>query len=198
MAESHGEEFPRALTDPLAFAARLAADIHRDPAQLLVSPRDGFTDSDRRTVSDPAAGEMPRRTYREALRGASYSRLNDDLALLSDWGFDPAAAVRPALLRHSPASTRRPSSSPYCCGTAPGTGSPRSATSRGRRTASPASARSCGRTPAVWERRRPCRPYRTGSAHHRNGPRHDHSGPPYGRCVRGSTGCRLRCGPVRD
>ncbi|WP_176742414.1 hypothetical protein [Streptomyces sp. LUP47B] len=118
MAESHGEEFPRALTDPLAFAGRLAADIRRDPAQLLVSPRDGFTDSDRRTVSDPAAGQMPPRTYREALRGASYSRLDDDLALLSDWGFATAAAVRPVLLRHSPASTRQPSSSPYCCGTA--------------------------------------------------------------------------------
>ncbi|MEV7739109.1 hypothetical protein AB0O75_44945 [Streptomyces sp. NPDC088921] len=113
MAESHGEEFPRAPTDPLAFAGHLAAraaDIRRDPAQLLVSPRDGFTDSDRRIASDPVVGEIPRRTYEEALHGSSYGRLDDDLALLSDWGFGPAAVVRPVLLRHGAASGRRPSS----------------------------------------------------------------------------------------
>jgi pimeloyl-ACP methyl ester carboxylesterase len=103
MAESHVEEFTLALTDPLAFAGRLAtraADIRRDPAQLLVSLRDGLTDSDRRIVSDPAVGEMLLRTYREALRGSSYGWLDDDLALLSDWGFDPAAVIRPVLLWH--------------------------------------------------------------------------------------------------
>ncbi|MEV3912072.1 alpha/beta fold hydrolase [Streptomyces canus] len=103
MAESHVEEFTRALTDPLAFAGRLAAraaDIRRDPAQLLVSLRDGLTDSDRRIVSDPAIGEMLLRAYREALRGSSYGWLDDDLALLSDWGFDPAAVIRPVLLWH--------------------------------------------------------------------------------------------------
>jgi hypothetical protein len=37
----------------------------------------------------------------------------------------------------------------------------------------------------------------TGSAHHRTRPGHDHGEPPYGRCVRGPTGCRLRCVPLR-
>ncbi|MFF4058112.1 alpha/beta fold hydrolase [Streptomyces sp. NPDC001668] len=103
MAASHVEEFTRALTDPLAFAERLAAraaDIRRDPAQLLVSLRDGLTDSDRRIVSTPAVGEPLLRGYREAVRGSSYGWLDDDLALLSNWGFDPAAVTRPVLLWH--------------------------------------------------------------------------------------------------
>ncbi|MGC0341902.1 electron transfer flavoprotein alpha/beta subunit [Streptomyces sp. SLBN-8D4] len=85
MAASQVEEFTRALTDPLAVAeclAARAADIRRDPAQLLVFLGDGLTDSDRRTVSAPAVGEMLLRSYREALRGSSYGRLDDGLALL--------------------------------------------------------------------------------------------------------------------
>jgi pimeloyl-ACP methyl ester carboxylesterase len=111
MAASQVEEFTRALTDPLAFAERLAvraADIRRDPAQLLVSLRDGLTDSDRRIVSAPAVGEMLLRTYREALRGSSYGWLDDHLALLSDWGFDPAAVTRPVLLWHGAQDTLSP------------------------------------------------------------------------------------------
>jgi pimeloyl-ACP methyl ester carboxylesterase len=111
MATSQVEEFTRALTDPLAFAERLAvraADIRRDPAQLLVSRRDGLTDSDRRIVSAPAVGELLLRTYREALRGSSYGWLDDDLALLSDWGFDPAAVTRPVLLWHGAQDTLSP------------------------------------------------------------------------------------------
>jgi len=111
MAPSQVEEFTRALTDPLAFAERLAAraaDIRRDPAQLLVPLRDGLTASDRRILSDPAVGELLLRTYREALRGSSYGWLDDDLALLSDWGFDPAAVTRPVLLWHGAQDTLSP------------------------------------------------------------------------------------------
>ncbi|WP_310591877.1 hypothetical protein [Streptomyces canus] len=43
----------------------------------------------------PAVGEMLLRAYREALRGSSYGRLDDGLALLGGWGFDPAAVTRP-------------------------------------------------------------------------------------------------------
>ena len=111
MAESAVEEYTRALTDPLAFAERLAAraaDIRRDPAQLLVSLRDGLTDSDRRIVSTPAIGETLLRNYREALRGSAYGWLDDDLALLSNWGFDPAAVTRPVLLWHGALDTFSP------------------------------------------------------------------------------------------
>ncbi|MFF7563345.1 alpha/beta fold hydrolase [Streptomyces pseudovenezuelae] len=111
MAASQVEEFTLALTDPLAYAERLAvraADIRRDPAQLLVSLRDGLTDSDRRTVSEPAVGEMLLRAYREALRGSSYGWLDDGLALLSGWGFDPAAVTRPVLLWHGAQDTFSP------------------------------------------------------------------------------------------
>lgn len=111
MAHSSVEEFTLALTDPLAFAERLAAraaDIRRDPAQLLVSLRDGLSDSDRRIVADPATAEPLLRGYREALRESSYGWLDDDLALLSDWGFDPAAVVRPVLLWHGAEDTLAP------------------------------------------------------------------------------------------
>jgi len=111
MAQSGVEEFTLALTDPLAFAERLAAraaDIRRDPAQLLVSLRDGLSDSDRRIVSDPAMGELLLRTYREAVRGSSYGWLDDVLALLSNWGFDPATVTRPVLLWHGAQDTLSP------------------------------------------------------------------------------------------
>ncbi|MFJ8635263.1 alpha/beta fold hydrolase [Streptomyces sp. NPDC093568] len=103
MADSNVEEYTRALTDPLGFADRLAAraaGIRRDPAQLLVSIRDGLTDSDRRIVSAPAIGDMLLRNYREALRTSAYGWLDDNLALVSRWGFDPADIIRPVLLWH--------------------------------------------------------------------------------------------------
>lgn len=111
MAESGVADFTLALTDPLAFADRLAAraaDIRRDPAQLLVSLRDGLTASDRRILSTPAVGEPLLRTYREALRGSSYGWLDDGLALLSSWGFDPATVTRPVLLWHGARDTLAP------------------------------------------------------------------------------------------
>ncbi|MDH6583611.1 pimeloyl-ACP methyl ester carboxylesterase [Streptomyces sp. SAI-133] len=111
MAASRVEECTRALTDPLDFAERLAAraaGIRRDPAQLLVALRDGLTESDRRILAVPAVAEMLLRTYREALRGSSYGWLDDGLALLSSWGFDPAAVTRPVLLWHGGQDTFSP------------------------------------------------------------------------------------------
>ncbi|MFF0201742.1 alpha/beta fold hydrolase [Streptomyces sp. NPDC005017] len=111
MTRSNAEDYTRALTDPLAFAERLAAraaDIRSDPAQLLVSLRDGLTDSDRRIVADPAVTDMLLRGYREALRTSAYGWLDDNLALLSSWGFDPAVITRPVLLWHGAQDTFSP------------------------------------------------------------------------------------------
>ncbi|MFF4630824.1 alpha/beta fold hydrolase [Streptomyces griseorubiginosus] len=111
MADSAVEEFTLALTDPLAHADRLAAraaDIRRDPAQRLVALRDGLTDSDRRILAAPAIGEQLLRGYREALRDTSYGWLDDTLALLSNWGFDPATVTRPVLLWHGAGDTLSP------------------------------------------------------------------------------------------
>jgi pimeloyl-ACP methyl ester carboxylesterase len=111
MARSNVEEYTRALTDPLDFAERLAvraAAIRSDPAQLLVSIRDGFTDSDRRIISDPAVSDMLLRSYRESLSTSAYGWLDDDLALLSSWGFDPAVITRPVLLWHGAEDTFSP------------------------------------------------------------------------------------------
>ncbi|WP_413756513.1 alpha/beta fold hydrolase [Streptomyces sp. MMBL 11-3] len=103
MAAGTVEEYTRALTDPVDFADRLAARaavIRADPAQFLASLRDGLTDADRRVVSVPALGEMLLRDYRTALGTSAYGWLDDTLALLSDWGFDPARVTRPVLLWH--------------------------------------------------------------------------------------------------
>lgn len=111
MARSNVEEFTQALTDPLEFADRLAARaaaIRADPAQLLASIKDGLTDADRRIVSTPAVSEMLLRNYREALRESAYGWLDDILALLSHWGFDPAQITRPVLLWHGAEDTFSP------------------------------------------------------------------------------------------
>ncbi|TPQ20005.1 alpha/beta fold hydrolase, partial [Streptomyces sporangiiformans] len=111
MAASNVEEFTGALTDPLDFAERIAtraAAIRKDPAQLLVSIRDGLTESDRRIVSDPAMSEMLLRNFREALSTSAYGWIDDDLALLSHWGFDPARITRPVLLWHGALDTLSP------------------------------------------------------------------------------------------
>jgi pimeloyl-ACP methyl ester carboxylesterase len=103
MAESNVQDYTLALTDPIGYAERLAgraAEIRRDPAQLLVQIRDGLTDADRRIVSAPDVSDMLLRNYREALRGSAYGWLDDSLALLSNWGFDPADITRPVLLWH--------------------------------------------------------------------------------------------------
>ncbi|MFF3487010.1 alpha/beta fold hydrolase [Streptomyces sp. NPDC002701] len=111
MAASCVEEFTRALTDPLDHADRLAARaaaIRADPAQFFASIRDGLTDSDRRIVSTPAVSDLLLRSYRAALRTSAYGWLDDHLALLSHWGFDPAGITRPVLLWHGAEDTFAP------------------------------------------------------------------------------------------
>ncbi|MGP4045710.1 alpha/beta fold hydrolase [Streptomyces sp. 2A115] len=111
MAVSCVEDFTRALTDPVDYADRLAARataIRADPAQFLASIRDGLTDSDRRIISAPAESDMLLRDYREALRTSAYGWLDDNLALLSHWGFDPTLITRPVLLWHGAMDTFSP------------------------------------------------------------------------------------------
>ncbi|GGY01418.1 alpha/beta hydrolase [Streptomyces minutiscleroticus] len=103
MTSAHTQEYSRALTEPVRFADRLAArsaEIRTDPAAHLASLREGLTDADRRAVSAPPAGEMLLRGYREGLATSAYGWLDDTLALLSRWGFDPDLITRPVLLWH--------------------------------------------------------------------------------------------------
>ncbi|MEV0222546.1 alpha/beta fold hydrolase [Streptomyces sp. NPDC050704] len=111
MALSRVEEYTQALTEPVDFADRLAsraAEIRTDPARLIASMRDGLTDSDRRIISAPAVSDMLLSTYREAVGSSAYGWLDDTLALLSHWGFDPARITRPVLLWHGAQDTFSP------------------------------------------------------------------------------------------
>ncbi|GGX50327.1 alpha/beta fold hydrolase [Streptomyces fructofermentans] len=111
MAASAVDELSRALTEPVEFADRLAARaaaIRTDPAQYLASIRDGLSDADRRVLATPAVSDMLLRSYREALGGSAYGWLDDSLALLSHWGFDPEQISRPVLLWHGAQDTLSP------------------------------------------------------------------------------------------
>ncbi|WP_344286813.1 alpha/beta fold hydrolase [Streptomyces synnematoformans] len=103
MAPGNVREFRTAATDPERFVARLiprSAAIREDPARLLDELRGDLTDEDRQIVSDRGIRAMLLRNYREALRKSPYGWVDDILALIADWGFDPADIQVPVLLWH--------------------------------------------------------------------------------------------------
>ncbi len=101
MAASNVEDYTLALTDTLAFAEQLAsraAAVRRDPPSCSWPSATGSpTPTGRSSPSRPSATCCCAAT---AARTSACGWLDDALALLSHWGFDPAAITRPVLLWH--------------------------------------------------------------------------------------------------
>ncbi|MFD4143261.1 alpha/beta fold hydrolase [Streptomyces sp. NPDC058572] len=103
MAASNVHEYRTALADPADLVERFitrSAEIRKDPVKLLDDLRRELTDSDRMVVADAGVRSMLLRNYREALRTSAYGWIDDALAFLSPWGFDPADIKGPVMLWH--------------------------------------------------------------------------------------------------
>ncbi|MGX2998064.1 alpha/beta fold hydrolase [Streptomyces sp. JNUCC 64] len=111
MTEFNVREYERALTGPERSAEVVAErreHILRDPEQLLKDIEGGLTASDRRIIADPGVREMLLLNYREALRESADGWLDDMVASVRPWGFDPEAVTRPVLLWHGAEDTFSP------------------------------------------------------------------------------------------
>ncbi|MEU0394135.1 alpha/beta fold hydrolase [Streptomyces sp. NPDC006208] len=103
MAASNVQEYRTALADPADLVERFitrSAEIRKDPVKLLDDLRRELTDSDRMVVADAGVRSMLLRNYREALRTSAWGWIDDALAFLSPWGFDPADIKGPVMLWH--------------------------------------------------------------------------------------------------
>jgi pimeloyl-ACP methyl ester carboxylesterase len=97
--------------DPLAAHLMAAADaIRADPAALIRTLHAELDDSDRRVIADMGIRSMLVQTHAEALRRSAYGWVDDVLAIISPWGFDPAAIAVPVRLWHGESDVFSPAS----------------------------------------------------------------------------------------
>lgn len=98
---------PSALTEALTERAR---NTLRDPQSLLDHLGPDLTPADRRVVDDVAIGGQIKASYAEAVRPGADGWIDDDLAIRSHWGFDPASITVPVRLWHGAKDAFSPSS----------------------------------------------------------------------------------------
>ncbi|HTR92949.1 MAG TPA: alpha/beta hydrolase [Trebonia sp.] len=101
-AVAGGYEQIQAVTEATADAVRA------DPASLLAKIQSELPDPDLRVVADRGIRSLLLATYAEALRTSAYGWIDDDLALHSAWGFDPATVTVPVLLWHGASDNLSP------------------------------------------------------------------------------------------
>lgn len=103
MARSNVIEFTMARYGSGVVAERLvpaAARIRADPGGMLSALHDELTESDRRVVSDAGIRRMLASNFAEGLRTSAEGWIDDVLALVAPWGFEPADVGVPTLVWH--------------------------------------------------------------------------------------------------
>lgn len=100
-----GEDALRAVVEPEATA--ILERIANDTGELL---GDGYelADADRAALADEAVAAEVKATLREALRSGVDGWVDDDLAFVRPWGFDPRAITVPVVVRYDAADTLVP------------------------------------------------------------------------------------------
>jgi pimeloyl-ACP methyl ester carboxylesterase len=78
-----------------------------DPAELLGESYE-LADADLTAMSDEAVAREVRATLREGLRPGLDGWVDDDLAFVNPWGFDPQAMTVPVMVRYGAADTLVP------------------------------------------------------------------------------------------
>jgi pimeloyl-ACP methyl ester carboxylesterase len=103
MSDSNVEEFLNASKDPEEFTAalvRTAAEIRIDPGSHVTILGPELPEADQRVVADSRLRELLARNYAEALRHSADGWIDDSIAFISPWGFEPAEIKVPVLVWH--------------------------------------------------------------------------------------------------
>jgi pimeloyl-ACP methyl ester carboxylesterase len=101
MSKSTVEEFTAAQAGPEALATELEPAMTRlreQPAAFLDALEAELPEPDRIELAQPATRVRVAAGVVEALRGGPHGWVDDDLAMLRPWGFDPAAITAPTML----------------------------------------------------------------------------------------------------
>jgi pimeloyl-ACP methyl ester carboxylesterase len=103
MADSNVQEFTTALNSPDELAASLAqtaAAVKGDPGSHVSTLGPELPAADQRVVADAGIRALLARNFKEALRESADGWFDDNRALCSPWGFDPADIKVPVLVWH--------------------------------------------------------------------------------------------------
>jgi pimeloyl-ACP methyl ester carboxylesterase len=103
MSDSNIQEFKDASTQPEALTAALvqtAAAIRNNPSSHVTTLSPELPEADQRVVADSRLRELLARNYAEALRGSADGWIDDSIAFISPWGFEPAEIKVPVLVWH--------------------------------------------------------------------------------------------------
>ncbi|GAA2377298.1 alpha/beta hydrolase [Nonomuraea africana] len=103
MAESNVVEYSAASAGYDVLAERLgaaAARIRANPAQLVAGLFHELPEADRRVVADDGIRRMLWRNFAEGLRHSADGWVDDAMAFIGPWGFDPEVIEVPTLLWH--------------------------------------------------------------------------------------------------
>jgi pimeloyl-ACP methyl ester carboxylesterase len=104
-AAERGEQAVRAVVE--REAEGILERLEGDPAELLGASYE-LADADLTAMSDAAVARELRATLREALRPGLHGWVDDDLAFVNPWGFDPRAMTMPVMVRYGAADTLVP------------------------------------------------------------------------------------------
>jgi pimeloyl-ACP methyl ester carboxylesterase len=103
MSESNVREFITAASEPerlMETLAQVADQVQADPTSLVPALGPELPPADRRVVADKGIRRLLGKNFAEALRESAAGWFDDDLALVTPWGFDPSAIQVPVLLWH--------------------------------------------------------------------------------------------------
>jgi pimeloyl-ACP methyl ester carboxylesterase len=103
MSASNVREFTTAGSEPerlIETLAQVAGQVQADPTSLVPALGPEMPAADRRVVADKGIRQLLVKNFAEALRESAAGWFDDDLALITPWGFDPSEIQVPVLLWH--------------------------------------------------------------------------------------------------
>jgi pimeloyl-ACP methyl ester carboxylesterase len=113
MTKSNVDEFNAAVAGDQALTSVLEpalSAIREDPAGLLDSLESELSEPDRELLREQWLRDMLTVSFAEAVRTGIRGWVDDDLAFVAPWGFDPSTILAPTLLWHGADDVLAPAS----------------------------------------------------------------------------------------